>query len=266
MTESNDEIAMKKTFDIQGCVAFVTGANKKDGMGRAFVDALVLGGANKVYATARNVSQLDELVESSNGKVIAVSLDVTDKDAISKLGTQYPDVDLVINNSGHGYGGNSLTLDPENAMKEMEINYFGPMRIIQSFKANLQRGSGENDDEKKKNSGSCSAALVNNASINSFLQNPMATGYGCSKAAVHYLTDALRRDLGENTLVIGVYPGAIDTDMLAKYDGFEKLAPVSVAVELLDALKEGKEHIFPASKKYINMVLEQYNKDLKQEE
>lgn len=222
----------------------------------------VIGGANKVYATARNVSQLDELVESSNGKVIAVSLDVTDKDAISKLGTQFPDVNLVINNSGHGYMGNSLTLDPENAMKEMEINYFGPMRIVQSFKANLQRGS-ENDE---KENGSCSAALVNNASINSFLQNPMATGYGCSKAAVHYLTDALRRDLGENTLVIGVYPGAIDTEMIAKFDGFDKLAPVAVAVELLDALKEGKEHIFPASKKYINLCLEKSNKDLKQEE
>jgi NAD(P)-dependent dehydrogenase (short-subunit alcohol dehydrogenase family) len=45
-----------KSFDVQDCVAFVTGANKKDGIGRAFVEALLQGGAKKVYATARNES------------------------------------------------------------------------------------------------------------------------------------------------------------------------------------------------------------------
>ena len=60
------------SFNIENSVAFVTGTNKKNGIGRAIVDALIAAGASKVYATARNASQLDELVASHNGKVVAV--------------------------------------------------------------------------------------------------------------------------------------------------------------------------------------------------
>ena len=253
----------RKSFDIKDCVAFVTGTNNKNGMGRAFVDALLLGGARKVYATARpnRLSELDELVESyPDGRVVVIALDVTDQDMVRTLGTQCPDVDLVINNAGASFstnGGNSLVLDPKKARMEMEVNYFGPMRIVQAFASNLTRS------ERKEN-GSCAAALVTVASILSF-RNVWACGYGSSKAAVHYLTDAHRRDLGGNTLVIGVYPGAIDTDMNSKYE-FKKYSPSSVAHELLAALKEGKEHLFPDpySKKWVNDYLERTNKSLKQ--
>ena len=87
---SEDIATAKKSFNVEGCVAFVTGTNRKKGIGRAIVDALVQGGAEKVYATARDASQLEELVESYHGKVVAVALDVTDTEAILKLGEEYP--------------------------------------------------------------------------------------------------------------------------------------------------------------------------------
>jgi NADP-dependent 3-hydroxy acid dehydrogenase YdfG len=65
------------------------------------VDALIANGAAKVYATACDASQLDYLVAAHPCKVVAVSLDVTDLDAIAKLFTLYPDVNLVINNAGY---------------------------------------------------------------------------------------------------------------------------------------------------------------------
>ena len=78
------------------------------------------------------------------------------------------------------------------------------------------------------------------------------------------MTDAHRRDLGENALVIGVYPGPIDTDM-SKDLVMEKFTPTAVADELL--LNEGKEHVFrdPVSKKLINEFLEETNATLKQD-
>lgn len=253
---------LRPAFDVEGCVAFVTGTNNKNGMGRAFVDALLRGGAGKVYATARTVSELDELVESYGGeRVVALALDLTDKKAVRKLGDQCPDVNLVINNAGASFsadGGNSLELDPDLAQKEMEVNYFGPMRIVQAFAANLKTN-------EPRGKGSCSAALVTVASILSF-RNVWACGYGSSKAAVHYLTDAHRRDLGpNNVLVIGVYPGAINTDMNSKYE-FPKTPPSTVASELLIALREGKEHLFPDpyAKKRINEYLESAIKSFKQ--
>lgn len=247
-----------KSFEIKGCVAFVTGTNKKQGIGRAIVDALVQGGAEKVYATARNASQLDELVESSNGKVVAVALDVTDKDAILELGEKYSDVNLVVNNAGLPFAGDPLTCVPEGAMKEMEVNYIGPLRIVQSFANSLKKDQ-RNDD------GSCGAALVNVNSITSFLGNPFCYTYGCSKAAAHLLTEAHRSTLGDNTFVMGLYPGPIDTDMMAEAD-MVKFTPASVASAVLEGLKEGREHVFPdpGSKSMINNWLDETTADLKQ--
>ena len=90
---------MTTTFDINDTVAFVTGTKKKNGIGRAIVDALLANGAKKVYATARDASQLDELVQTADGRVIAVSLDVTDTDQIASLSDLYPDVNLLVNNA-----------------------------------------------------------------------------------------------------------------------------------------------------------------------
>ena len=121
---------MTTTFDINNdTVAFVTGTNK-NGIGRAIVDALHIHGANKVYATARHVGQLDELVQAAAGRVVAVSLDVTDTDRIASLGDLYPDVNLLVNNAGYaGFAGSTLdssTLDA--AIAEIEINYLAPIK------------------------------------------------------------------------------------------------------------------------------------------
>ena len=220
------------TFNINDAtVAFVTGTNKKNGIGRAIVDALLDNGAKKVYATARDATQLEELVETSNGRVVALSLDVTDKDEVAKLGALYPDVNLVINNAG--YFGMVSSLDSEAAeiaVKEVEVNYIAPLRIVQSFSKNLK--------------GKTNTAIVNIASIASFVNFPVGGTYSASKAAAHSLTQAQRRDFGEATLVVGVYPGPIDTDMA---DGLpmDKTPPSAVATAIVEALKIGTEDIFP---------------------
>ena len=47
-------------MQIQNAIALVTGANR--GIGRAFVEALHTAGAQKIYAAARNVDSLAEVV------------------------------------------------------------------------------------------------------------------------------------------------------------------------------------------------------------
>lgn len=216
------------TFDINNSVAFVTGTNKKNGIGRAIVDALLERGAMKVYATARDAAQLEELVTSSKGRVVAVSLDVTDNLQTSKLGEQYPDVSLVVNNAGY-FGATSSLDDPETAVREIQVNYFAPMSIVRSFAPVLR---------SKTNS-----AIVNVASIASLVNFPAGGTYSASKAAMHSLTQAQRRDLA-GSLVIGVYPGPIDTAM-AEDLPFEKTPPSAVAKAILDAFQTGTEDVFP---------------------
>jgi NAD(P)-dependent dehydrogenase (short-subunit alcohol dehydrogenase family) len=77
------------SYNIQDSVAFVTGTNRKNGIGLAIVKSLIAFSAKKVYATARNVSELEEIVATHKEKVVAVALDVTDLDAIQSLGAKY---------------------------------------------------------------------------------------------------------------------------------------------------------------------------------
>jgi NAD(P)-dependent dehydrogenase (short-subunit alcohol dehydrogenase family) len=234
-TEQQQTTTTMTAFNVKDSVAFVTGTNKANGIGRAIVQALLARGAAKVYATARKASQLDDLVAAHAGKVVAVSLDVTDLDAIAQLATLYPDVTLVVNNAGY-VGPVSSIDDLSRSLTELQINYIAPLAIGQSFArvfANLKA----NDVDTKP------SALVNINSIASFVNMPFGATYSASKAAAHSLTQAQRRDL-KTSLVIGVYPGPIDTDM-TKSLAMDMPSPSSVANDLMNALKNGTEDLVP---------------------
>ena len=222
------------SYNVKDSVAFVTGTNKTNGIGRAIVESLIQHGAKKVYATARTASQLKELVDIHNGKVVAVALDVTDLDAVQSLGAKYPDVTLVINNAGMNAETSSLG-DIGRIQMEMAVNYIGPLSIIQSFAPFLNKN--------ESTTSSKGSAIVNLNSISSLINFPGVATYSASKAASHSLTQAQRRDL-PNSLVIGVYPGPINTEMAVNMP-FDKETPSVVSEAIIDALKNGTEDIFP---------------------
>eukprot|EP00540_Astrosyne_radiata_P022861 CAMPEP_0116867372 /NCGR_PEP_ID=MMETSP0418-20121206/26580_1 /TAXON_ID=1158023 /ORGANISM="Astrosyne radiata, Strain 13vi08-1A" /LENGTH=238 /DNA_ID=CAMNT_0004503175 /DNA_START=611 /DNA_END=1323 /DNA_ORIENTATION=+ len=227
------------TFAVnENTVAFVTGANRAKGIGRAIVNGLLTKGVKKVYATGRDITPLDELVQSSNGRVVAVKLDVTDQDQVAKLGELYPDVNLVINNAG--YAGYSGALDDlKKARTEMEVNFFGPLEIVHSFQ-NVLKATKSDGDAK-------GSAIVNINSIASYVNFPASGTYSMSKAASHSLTQAQRRELADSTVVVGVYPGPIDTDMADDLPaGMEKSPPSVVVDAIIKALESGEaEEVFP---------------------
>ncbi|KAL7572803.1 hypothetical protein ACA910_014660 [Epithemia clementina (nom. ined.)] len=247
---------MSPTYAIKDQVALVTGTNKKNGIGHAIVHALVQEGARKVYATARHASELEELVsEFEEGKVVAVELDVVDMETIKKLPQLYPDVTCIVNNAGYlynGKGGSSI-MDMNddsiaNARLEMEVNYIAPLAIVSAFAPLLQKAD--------------QSAVVNIASVTSFMNLPGVATYSSSKAAIYSLTQAQRRDL-PNTLVLGVYPGPIDTDM-AKGIPLDTTPPSTVAEKIVQALKEGQEDLIPDV--YATQMIAKWNADPKKTE
>jgi NAD(P)-dependent dehydrogenase (short-subunit alcohol dehydrogenase family) len=109
------------SFTIEGAVAFVTGANKANGIGRSIVEALLSAGASKIYATARYASELDDLVALHGEKTVqAVSLDVTNLDELDSVSTLYPDVTLVVNNSSYA-GFTSSIQDVKKSLVEIMV-------------------------------------------------------------------------------------------------------------------------------------------------
>lgn len=117
---------------IQGSVAFVTGANR--GIGKAFVEALVQAGARRIYATARSIETLQDVVAIAPDRIIPIALDVTKPDQVSAVAQTAQDATLLINNAGVlGSGGLFTPRSVETAQWEMNTNYFGTLSVIRAF-------------------------------------------------------------------------------------------------------------------------------------
>ena len=214
---------------IEGTNALVTGANR--GIGRAIAEALLERGAAKVYATARDTAQLNELVERYGERVEAVELDVTDAERVAEVAAQAGDVRILVNNAGVALA-QDLSADSivDQARQEMEVNYFAPLRLLQRFLGSLTSGGG---------------VVVNIVSVGGLTNFPFYPTYSASKAAAHSLTQGARALLASSGVqVLGVYPGPVDTDMARGID-MEKATPQSVAGSILDAIEEGREDVYP---------------------
>jgi NAD(P)-dependent dehydrogenase (short-subunit alcohol dehydrogenase family) len=212
---------------IQGSVALVTGANR--GIGRALTEALLIRGARKVYATARDPRAI---TIEGEARLIPLRLDVTDADQIREVAELASDVELFFSNAGVALAGgiaDSTALD--HARREIEVNYLGPLRLLHHLAPSLAKNGG--------------GAVVNIGSLAGLTSLPLAPTYSASKAALHSLTQAARAILAEQgTAVVGVYPGPVDTDM-SRDIAFPKTSPRDVAFAILDGLEAGHEDIFP---------------------
>jgi NAD(P)-dependent dehydrogenase (short-subunit alcohol dehydrogenase family) len=208
---------------ISGSTALVTGANR--GLGRAFVEALRQAGCAKIYAASRNADS-----DTSGGSIVPVRLDITDAAQVAAAAAHCGDVDLLINNAGVARFKPALGAPTmEDARLEMETNYFGTLAMCRAFAPVL-----------KKNGG---GAIVNMLSVVSFFNAPTQGSYCASKAAEWSLTKAVRFELHrQNTQVIGVYAGYIDTDMTAGI-GAAKSSPVAIATAVMAGIEAGSEDI-----------------------
>ena len=202
---------------ISGSVALVTGANR--GIGRHFAEQLLHRGAAKVYATARNPERVDlEGVE-------VLRLDLTDPDSVAAAAAAAGDVTLLVNNAGIATGTNLLG-DLDQIRLEMETHYFGTLSVVRAFAPVLAATGG--------------GAILNVLSALSWFSYDGANAYAAAKAAEWSLTNGIRLELAaQGTQVTGIHVGAVDTDIMAGYDG-PKVDPADVVRAALDGLEAGK--------------------------
>lgn len=215
---------------VKGAVVFITGTNRKRGMGRALVEEAIRRGAKKVYATARKIEDLADLARKYPGAVVPVSLDLTQKVDIEQAVKNASDTQILINNSGFaGSTGICFNYDESISKQEFEVNYFGTLRLIQAFCSTLIKNN--------------NTAIVNIVSIGGLFPFPMCATYSASKAAAHSITQTVRAELAHHAVsVFGVYPGPIDTDMA---DGIPlpKETSAKAANRIFDGIEQGIEDI-----------------------
>ena len=202
----------------------ITGASR--GLGRALAFAFAKGGVGEVFAGARRPEDIESLrtdAAASGAPITPIRLDVTNDDdirAVPHLGA----IDILINNAGVASYGNPLVMNFDDAMGEMNVNYFGALRMSRALApAMIERGEG---------------MIVNIATAFAKVNLPLVGTYCASKAALLSLGQALRAYLSDKGVhVMTVMPTTIDTDM-AKGADVPKMTTEFVAGEILRHIRE----------------------------
>ena len=215
-------------MQIRDTVALVSGANR--GIGRALVEALLEQGARRVYAGARDLAKVDDVVALDRARVIPLRLDVTNPGDARAAADIARDVHLLINNAGVATAAAPADTSVDMIRETMETNFFGLVHVTNAFLPTLREHRG---------------AIVNILTIVALASKPTLAAYNASKAAGWSLTQSLRADVAAHGITVhGVFPGAVDTDMIRSFT-LPKTPAIDVARAVLEGIEAGTEDIFP---------------------
>ena len=179
---------------------FITGASR--GFGRSFAQAALAAG-DRVAATARDISSLEDLVAEHGDAILPVELDVTDRDAVfaavANVRDRFGRLDVVVNNAGYGVSGAIEELSEEQARRQVEVNLFGALWVTQAALPILR--------EQR------SGWIVQVSSIGGLAAFPLTGIYHASKWALEGLSETLRQEVEPFGIrVLIVEPSGFRTD------------------------------------------------------
>ncbi|KAL4807928.1 hypothetical protein BDV18DRAFT_168146 [Aspergillus unguis] len=183
---------------------FITGASSGFGLDLAL---LALENGHNVVGTVRSISKSASAVSAIKDKGGHVlELDVTDAKripgAVESANAIYGGVDILVNNAGYSLLGAVEDMKEDEYRLQMETNFFGPLRLTQSFLPTLRSRKG--------------STIVNISSIAGQDAQPTCGLYAASKFALEGLSEALAREVAPFEIsVLLVEPGAFRTNFLA---------------------------------------------------
>src|SRR5580658_2540394 len=179
--------------------ALVTGASK--GIGLAVARRLVAEGAVVVGGSRQSSEEFDSLRQ--DGEVTHVVVDLTEEKGPSQLveaAESGGPIDILVNNAGavtprlDGF----LSVTDEQWATTMALTFMAAVRTTRAVLSHMiARGGG---------------SIVNNASVNATLPDPLVIDYGAAKAALANFSKALSKEVGPHGIrVNAVSPGPVST-------------------------------------------------------
>lgn len=197
---------MDGRFDLEGQVAFVTGASS--GLGAHFAETLAAAGA-KVAIGARRADRLVELaekIEAADGRALPVELDVTDADSVARAvrvaEEELGAITILVNNAGVPPKALTLDMDEEEWDHVVGTNLKGAWLVAREVGRHMvDHGKG--------------GRIINIASVLGW--KTVAKGiqsYGVSKAGLVSMTETMALELArDGILVNAIAPGYIRTEL-----------------------------------------------------
>ncbi|MBN8493944.1 MAG: SDR family NAD(P)-dependent oxidoreductase [Burkholderiales bacterium] len=213
----------------------------KSAVGQALVKALAQAGADLIWVGhAEPWKKLPGFEAiAALPQVTLVPLDLTNGRSVRELaGAIAGKVDIVVNNAEvHRTQGVASRRGTDVARAEMDINYFGALRLAQEFGPAL-KGRGADGQSN-------AIAWVNLLSIFALSNFPSHGTFSASKAAAHSLAQCLRAEMRPAGIrVLNVFPGPID-DEWNQLMPPPKVAPAALASAIVKGLRDGVEDLYP---------------------
>ena len=173
---------------------FITGAGS--GLGLAFAQELAADGWHLALTDVKpeNLASAAEAVRLAGGTAATYLFDVADYDqfrqAVNDFAGKVGGIDIGINNAGIGCGGKLDELEIETFRQVININLMGVVHGCHLFVPIMKRQR--------------AGHILNVASAAAFVTAPRMSAYSTSKAGVLALSETLRSELADDSVLVSV--------------------------------------------------------------
>lgn len=167
-----------------------------------------------------------------------VPLDITDTQSVADVAGEIAHrVDILVNTAEHTrIGGIMRRHGMTIAREEMDIRYFGMLRLAQHFGPTMRARGADGVN--------AAAAFVNLLSVHALMNWPQYGAFSAAEAACLSAAQALRAELRPGGVkVLNVFAGPLDTEWFQSVPP-PKLALAALAAATIDALRKGIEDCY----------------------
>ncbi len=160
-----------------------------------------------VYATMRNINgknatsatELSDFANSNDLKLEVLEMDVTSDESVNSAVAQIPEVDVLINNAGMGFGGPIEAFSSAQCLAQLDLNIVGTLRVAKAVLPGMRSRS--------------SGLIIQVSSIAGRGAFPGFGVYHASKWGLEGLSEAMRYELAPLGIdVVIVEPGPFSTN------------------------------------------------------